>query len=216
MDKAISNGVKEFFEKRVDKFDSIYYPKKKLLWKILDFLFRRSMQKRFELAIEELKDAKAKKVLDIGCGTGRYSIALAEKGVYVLGIDFANRMVIQAQNFAKARNAAAFCSFIAGDFLDYQFNDKFDFCLAIGFFDYIKEPVKHLDKINKITIDKAIISFPAKWRLRNIVRRIRLKILGCPVYFYGRSDIEKILRKACFREFTIRNIGRDYFVVAKG
>jgi hypothetical protein len=101
-----------------------------------------------------------------------------------------------------------------GDFIEYHFIDKFEICVAIGFFDYVKEPIKYLEKIKRLTIEKAIMSFPAKWRLRNIIRKVRLKILGCPVYFYGRFELEKNLRDAGFKEFSIKNIGRDYFVVA--
>ena len=142
------NRVKEFFEKRVEKFDSIYAPEKKLIWKILDFLFRRSMQKRFELTLQELKDAKAKKILDIGCGSGRYSIALAQNKIYVSGIDFANKMIEQARIYAKVKGLENFCNFVVGDFLDYQFTDKFDISIAIGFFDYVKKPIKYLQKID--------------------------------------------------------------------
>jgi 2-polyprenyl-3-methyl-5-hydroxy-6-metoxy-1,4-benzoquinol methylase len=156
-----------------------------------------------------------KSVLDIGCGSGRYSIALAKKGARVLGIDFAAKMIGLAQNFSEASGKNNLCDFVTGDFLDYQFNNKFDACLAIGFFDYIKEPVKYLTKIKSLTREKAVISFPAKWHLRNIIRRIRLKILGCPVYFYSKFDIEKILRDSGFLDFSIKNIGRDYFVVIK-
>ncbi len=205
--------VREFFERRVDKFDSIYAPEKKTLWKILDFLFRRSMQKRFELALKELKDSAGKKILDIGCGSGRYSVALSEMGAMVVGIDFAGHMVNLAQAAAQEKQVDSLCSFIAGDFMDYQFIDTFDISLAIGFFDYIAQPLNYLQKIKSLTKEKAIISFPAKWRLRNLVRRLRLKALGCPVYFYSKSDIENILDKSGFKDFSIKDIGRDYFVV---
>lgn len=209
------NRVKEFFERRVDKFDSIYAPEKKLIWKILDFLFRRSMQKRFELTLQELKGVKAKKILDIGCGSGRYSIALAQNKIYISGIDFAHKMIEQARIYAKAKGLENFCNFVVGDFLDYQFTEKFDISIAIGFFDYVKKPIKYLQKIKSLTKGKIIMSFPAKWRFRNIIRRVRLKILGCPVYFYSRSDIEKNLKESGCGEFSIKNIGRDYFVIVE-
>lgn len=207
--------VKKFFDRRVAKFDSIYSSQKRLLWRVLDFIFRSSMQRRFELTLEELKEVKGKQILDIGCGTGRYSVALADREALVTGIDFASQMVELAQNFSQEKGAANLCQFIVGDFMDYPFQDKFDISLAIGFFDYIKEPVKYLAKIKGLTRQKVIISFPAKWRLRNIIRRLRLKILGCPVYFYDEGDIQEILRESGFTKFAIKNIGRDYFVVAK-
>ncbi|MDP2939631.1 MAG: methyltransferase domain-containing protein [Candidatus Omnitrophota bacterium] len=210
-----TNKVKRFFDKRVNKFDSIYDTKKKLVWKVLDFIFRKSVERRFELTCRELDNIRNKKILDIGCGTGRYSVTLAQKGAFVYGIDFSQEMLNTATGFSKDKGADNLCVFIYGDFIDYNFNDKFDICLAIGFFDYIKEPIEYLKKIKNLTIERAILSFPAKWHLRNIIRRLRLKILDCPVYFYSRLDLEKILKQSGFDEFSIRNIGRDYFVIVK-
>ena len=58
------------------------------------------------------------------------------------------------------------------------------------------------------------MSFPAKWRLRNIIRLLRLRIFKCPVYFYTYRQIETIFQNSAFENYTIKTIGRDYFVVA--
>ena len=54
-------------------------------------------------AIEELIGPFRGPVLDVGCGFGRHSIALAERGVEVVGIDPSATMIAEAQGRATER-----------------------------------------------------------------------------------------------------------------
>ncbi|MDP3143250.1 MAG: methyltransferase domain-containing protein [Candidatus Omnitrophota bacterium] len=211
-----TNKVKRFFSVRAGKFDSYYSKDKPGLWRFLDYLFRQSMYRRFVRTLEEASRLKNPSVLDIGCGAGRYSMALARTGaVSVLGIDFSHPMITRARRMAENSGAEKNCEFVCGNFLEYQFMGMFDVTIATGYFDYLKEPLPHLNKMRYLTLKKAIMTFPSRWHLRNIVRKIRLFFLGCPVYFYDRQQIEKLLRAANFKSFRIENLGRDYFVVAE-
>lgn len=51
-----------------------------------------------------LADVKDKKILDVGCGTGKVSLYLAKKHAYVTGIDFSNKMINYAREEAKRSN----------------------------------------------------------------------------------------------------------------
>ncbi len=211
-----TSKVRTFFQGRAEKYDSIYDKDKKLIWKILDFIFRRSIQRRFELTLQECIDIKNKKILDIGCGPGVYLVTLAKKQPKkIVGVDFSEEMLNKAKKIARDKGVIDICQLVNADFRRYVPDDKFDICLAIGLFDYVENPLLVLEKIRGLCLEKAIISFPAKWRLRNIIRIIRLKFLGCPVYFYTIKQIKDLLTKSGFKNFDIRTIDRDYFVVAK-
>ena len=43
-------------------------------------------------------------VVDVGCGHGRHAIALAERGVGVIGIDFTASLLTRAQELAAGRH----------------------------------------------------------------------------------------------------------------
>lgn len=209
-----SRLVQAFFNKRASQFDSYYHKEKPLRWRLLDFLFRRSMTYRFGSVLEECRKTPPVKIIDIGCGSGRYTVALAKEGFEVLGIDFSSQMLNIAHQLAKEDSVYERCRFILGDFKEMTFTERFSVALAIGIFDYIKSPYEYLKKMREITTERIIVTFPAKWRCRNMVRIIRLRILNCPVYFYTRADIGKLFQSVGINNYRIKNLDRDYFVVA--
>ena len=211
-----SNRVKAFFEKEAKQFDAFYLEEEKpFYWKVLDFLFRRSIHRRLELTLQECQDEAGIRILDVGCGSARCAVKLAQRGHRVTGVDFSSEMIKLARRVAEENRVNKECHFILVDFKEVTLEEKFDVSIALGFFDYTGEPQEYLRKIKKLTKGKIIASFPAKWRLRNIIRIIRLRILRCPIYFYTTRRIENILKDVSIRDYQIKNLGRDYLVVAK-
>ncbi len=56
----------------------------------------------FESLIKHFSNRSVSSVLDIGCGTGRHSIPLAQKGYNVTGIDASSQMLRYAKLFARS------------------------------------------------------------------------------------------------------------------
>ncbi len=64
-------------------------------------------------------------VLELGCGTGRISLAIAEAGVDVVGIDISPRMIEAAQAKARRRSLTERCIFQPGDMASLRLADRF-------------------------------------------------------------------------------------------
>ena len=64
-------------------------------------------------------------VLELGCGTGRVSLAIAAAGIDVTGIDISPRMIAAAQAKAERRGLSERCIFQSGDMADPQIADRF-------------------------------------------------------------------------------------------
>jgi ubiquinone/menaquinone biosynthesis C-methylase UbiE len=81
------------------------------------------------IAIDDLHFPKqwahvsGKKVLEIGCGTGRHTIRLIDQGNEVVGIDFSRGMLEKAKLKLQSRRM----TLIEGDFLHYAFEGQ-SFC----------------------------------------------------------------------------------------
>jgi ubiquinone/menaquinone biosynthesis C-methylase UbiE len=67
-------------------------------------------------------------VLDVGCGTGRVAVALAEQGLEVVGVDLSEAMLRQAKvrRAALPRDVAARLTFVQGDMTTLELGRQFE------------------------------------------------------------------------------------------
>ncbi|MFC1631613.1 class I SAM-dependent methyltransferase [Candidatus Omnitrophota bacterium] len=206
--------VRKYFQQIADDYDSIYSERKDILRRFVDFVFRRSIRQRFAATFKECVDLSGKSVLDIGCGSGRYSIEFAKRGAQqVLGIDFSENMLSLARQRTEQNGFSRICRFTRADFLAYDFKEKFDISIVIGVLEYHQHPKVFLDKMKQLTQEKMIISLPVKWTLRSGLRKIRLSLKGCPVYFYTRQEIINLLASSQLKNYKIERFDRDYLVI---
>ncbi len=209
-----SRQVEAHFHRTYREFDSIYHEKKNILSRIIDRIFRRSMRLRFEKVIEEVAPYENTTVFDVGCGTGRYSMALALKGIKkALGIDFAQNMIEEANHLARQLKVDHICRFVRADFMQMNLEETFDHVFAMGVFDYIADPVPLVKKMLRCARRKVMISFPASGGIIQGLRRFKFeKIKKCPVFFYSAEDVKQIAQQAGAKQFTIEKMAKDYFL----
>ena len=82
------------------------------------------------------------RILDVGCGCGHASTALAQFGYQVIGLDISENMISQARRNAQSMGLGENCSFRAGDFeKEWLTLEPFDGILALGFIEYFDDPV---------------------------------------------------------------------------
>ena len=80
------------------------------------------------------------RVLDAGCGVGRWSCRLARRGASVTGVDLSPTMIAQAQARAAAQGLAARCRFLAQDLAALEVEERFDLILGVTVLQHILEP----------------------------------------------------------------------------
>lgn len=207
-----SRQVAEYWNKIANDFDAIYTGNKGPIGRRLDRWLRRDMYQRFEWVMSQAGDARGMKICDIGCGSGRFVTSLAKRGAQVTGVDFAPEMLKLGAQLAEKEGVADHCKFVLSDVLDWKTDEQFDLVIAIGFWDYVADPLPRLQVIRKLTRTTFLSAWPRAATMRAAVRSVRLKALGCPVYFWRQKQVEDYLHSAGFRVESDEILGQLHCV----
>lgn len=188
--------MKKYFHEIAHEFDGIYDNTGGLKNRIINRMFRKSLYERAPVTIEECGDITNKTILDLGCGSGRISFQLADKDAKVIGIDYAENMIELANKYKEKFYKKENIQFYQADFMKEQYEkNNFNITIALGVFDYVKNPNEILEKIKQTTSEKIVASFPAKYNFQSYMRKIWLKTRNCPVYYYTETSILKEFEK---------------------
>jgi 2-polyprenyl-3-methyl-5-hydroxy-6-metoxy-1,4-benzoquinol methylase len=215
----MSKVVRDYWNTNAEQFDAIYSREKPWLLRWMDAGFRWDMRERFARTLriaDTLRAKGAESALDIGCGPGRFVVALAKQGFSrVVGVDVAPRMIELARQAAKDAGVEPQCEFVVADSLKGAPGKQFDLVLAIGLFDYLVDPVPMLHDADHACQGTFVSTWPRggfHWRVA--LRKIRLTLLGCPVYFYKEDRVRSLLSTTGFRVESITRIGTLHYAVA--
>lgn len=92
-------------------------------------------------------DLKGKRILDLGCGVGRFGIKLAElTSAEVIGLDVSNVAIQQANAHAQKKGVSNFHA-ICDDFKDVHYREHFDFVLCINMLHHTDEREKIAENV---------------------------------------------------------------------
>jgi SAM-dependent methyltransferase len=209
--------VKKFWNDIAQDFDAIYTGEKKgALARTLDQLFRKDIYQRFDWVMRKAGDVRGQTICDIGCGSGRFVAEFARRGAKrVVGVDVAPNMLKLASDLVAQQGTSSACEFVHADVVDWNTSEKFDTTIAIGLWDYIEHPAERLRIIRSMTGGKFLSAWPRFWTWRMPVRKVRLTIAGCPVYFFRREQVYRLLEDAGFRVESCEVIGKLFCVDAR-
>jgi cyclopropane fatty-acyl-phospholipid synthase-like methyltransferase len=211
-----STGVRHFFVAESARFDSIYGGSRSIRERMIDLFFHRTIYLRFARTLDLLSPIEGKRILDAGCGPGHYLLELAARGAReVVGVDFVPEMLGRARTAAEARGMTDQVRLIAGDFLATDLTGPFDAGIAIGFFEYLRDPLPYLRRLSELVRGDLVISFPKRFTLRTLPRAIRYRMRSCYLRFFTAGEIRRLAASAGLRDVTVYSVSRDYLLHAR-
>jgi len=204
-----------FFDRKSIAFDAIYSGEKNVVLRLWDRLTRRNLQVRLGFTLKVGQPWEGKRVLDVGCGSGRYGLTLAKLGVReVVGLDISGDMVALAGRLARNLGVADRCRFVQSEALEFQDGEGFDVTIANGFFDYVMDPAPVLARLRTLTNGLLVATFPAKGAARTPFRWAWLRMHGCPIKFYTLREVSTLFQQTGYLHRQIKRNGPIYMVAA--
>jgi ubiquinone/menaquinone biosynthesis C-methylase UbiE len=209
-----NDKAQSYFDTVPDQWDALYAHENRVRYFFNKF-FRKDLFERYSLTFSRSGEIAGAKVLDIGCGTGRYSIEFAKRdAAEVIGIDFSPAMIDFAKEMAGQCGVSDTCRFICADFNEFEASDRFDIIIAMGFFDYIADPGSVLKKAAGLLKGRFLASFPVDGGLWGFQRKIRYRLKNCPIYSYTPEQVTMLALVAGFRDIRLQNMSHGIFLTA--
>ncbi len=105
-----------------------------------------------EAVLDAIGPVENKKVLEIACGTGRFTAMLAERGADIVGLDISAEMLGEARRKAASAGVGDTVEFMRGDAGRLPFeDDEFDAVIAMRFFHLADTPAEYLAEIKRVS-----------------------------------------------------------------
>lgn len=107
--------------------------------------------------LDALAPVEGKEILEIACGTGRFTTMLAEQGADIVGIDISEPMLQQGRQRARSAAVDGRLEFVRGDAERLPFADgRFDAVLAMRFFHIADTPETFLTEMCRVSDEQVV------------------------------------------------------------
>jgi len=201
-----------FWKKESSKFSSLYNTKniKNIPNKI--FLYKRI--KTIESMINQNKNGKA---LDVGCGSGEFTVLLKKYFNEVVGIDYSDEMIEVAKKY-DVKNEV---NFKYGDCTKIEYPDNtFDYLFALGLLDYVNDLDAVILELKRVLKKdgKLIITIPKNptiFFLFRFFNGLRYKLFDAPpiVNALNKIQLYKIFENNGFSITKIHSLWTTTWIV---
>ena len=159
-----------------------------------------------EAVLEAIMPVEDRKVLEIACGTGRFTVMLAHQGADVVGLDISAAMLQQGRRKAQNTELAGTLEFLRGDAGRLPFpDDHFDTVIAMRFFHLADDPEAFLKEMRRVSRDQIVFDTFNRFSARSIYNWA----LPMGSRLYSKSEIAVLLAKT---DLTLVDVEDDFLL----
>ncbi|MFB6280838.1 MAG: class I SAM-dependent methyltransferase [Haloferacaceae archaeon] len=146
-----------------------------------------------QAVLDGIGAVEGREVLEIACGTGRFTVMLAERGADVVGLDISAAMLGQGRAKARRAGAADRIEFLRGDAARLPFpDDSFDVAFAMRFFHLADTPAKFLAEMARVARDRVLFDTFNDASARVVYNWL----LPMGSRLYSREEVERLVADA--------------------
>lgn len=146
-----------------------------------------------EAVLDAIGPVEDKKILEIACGTGRFTAMLAERGADIVGLDISAEMLGEARTKADAAGVGQTIEFMRGDAGRLPFDDgEFDAVIAMRFFHLADAPAEYLAEIQRVSNGDVMFDTFKNTSTRSIYNWA----LPMGSRLYSRSEVRSLIKGA--------------------
>jgi ubiquinone/menaquinone biosynthesis C-methylase UbiE len=110
-----------------------------------------------EAVLNALGPVEDREILEIACGTGRFTAMLAERGADIVGLDISGPMLKQGRERAQSAGVAENLEYMRGDAARLPFpDDHFDTVFAMRFFHLADDPETFLTEMRRVSREQIL------------------------------------------------------------
>ena len=119
--------------------------------------------------LDALAPLGGKRILEVACGTGRFTVMLADRGADIVGMDISEAMLEQGRRKAAATGVEETLSFMQGDAGRLPFpDDHFDAVFAMRFFHLAPDPEGFIEEMRRVTKEQVFFDTFNRYSARSI------------------------------------------------
>ena len=149
-----------------------------------------------EAVLSAVGPVEGKHILEIACGTGRFTTMLARRGADIVGLDISPAMLQEGRKKAHAAGVADHLEFMRGDAARLPFpDDHFETVVAMRFFHLADTPASFLAEMRRVARDQVVFDTFRRFSTRSIYNWL----LPMGSRLYSRGEVERLLNGAGLR-----------------
>ncbi len=119
--------------------------------------------------LEALAPIEGTRILEIACGTGRFTTMLANRGADIVGVDISEAMLQQARGRARDAGVADRLEYLRGDAGRLPFpDDQFDAVLAMRFFHLCDSPTEFMTELRRVSRRQVVFDTFNRYSTRSL------------------------------------------------
>jgi SAM-dependent methyltransferase len=142
---------------------------------------------------DALAPVEGKSVLEIACGTGRFTVMFAEAGADIVGLDISAPMLGEGRAKAERAGVADHVEFLRGDASRLPFpDDHFDAVFAARFFHLAETPAEFLAEMARVSSGTVVFDTYNRFSGRSLYNWA----LPMGSRLYSRGEVESMLDEA--------------------